>query len=125
LLVQRMAAGGLGEALVGYRLDPVAGPVVTLAAGGVTAELYRDIAVRVAPVTLAEARAMTDEVKGLRPLAGWRGLPKGDLEALARAVVALSQLAAAAAVAEAEINPLIVLPEGQGVAAVDGLVRLA
>jgi acyl-CoA synthetase (NDP forming) len=125
LLVQRMAAGGLGEALVGYRLDPVAGPVVTLAAGGVTAELYRDIAVRVAPVTLAQARAMTEEVKGLRPLAGWRGLPKGDLEALARAVVALSQLAAADTVAEAEINPLIVLPEGHGVAAVDGLVRLA
>jgi acyl-CoA synthetase (NDP forming) len=125
LLVQRMAGGGLAEALIGFRRDPVAGPIVTLAAGGVTAELYRDIAVRVAPVGEAEARTMIDEIKALRPLTGWRGLPKGDLAALADAVAALSRLAAAPEIAEAEINPLIVMPEGQGVAAVDGLVRMA
>ena len=62
--------------------------------------------------------------RGLTALAGYRGKPKGDLEALAHAVVAISQLAEDAGVAEAEINPLIVRPAGEGVVAVDALVRL-
>jgi succinyl-CoA synthetase beta subunit len=70
----------------------------------------------------AEARAMIAEVKGLKPLAGWRGLPRGDVDALARAVVAASRLAAHAGVAEAEINPLIIHPEGQGVTVADAWV---
>ena len=68
---------------------------------------------------------MIAEVRGLVPLTGYRGKPKGDLAALAQAIVALSQLADDHAVIEAEINPLIVRPEGQGVVAVDALVRLA
>ena len=64
-------------------------------------------------------------MRGLIPLAGYRGSPKADLEALAHAMVALSQLADDSSVAEAEINPLIVRPAGQGVIAVDALVKLA
>lgn len=124
LLVQEMTAG-LGEALVGFRHDPHAGPVVVVAAGGLLAELYHDRAVRPAPVDLAEAREMVAEVRAFALLAGYRGAPRGDLGALAAAVSALSQLAAATgpAIVEAEINPLLVLPEGQGVVAVDALVR--
>ena len=124
LLVQEMAAG-LGEALVGFRRDPHAGPVVVVAAGGLLAELYHDRCVRPAPVDLAGAREMVAEVRAFALLAGYRGGPKGDLDALARAVCALSRLAAAAgpAVVEAEVNPLLILPEGQGVVAVDALVR--
>jgi succinyl-CoA synthetase beta subunit len=62
-------------------------------------------------------------VNGLRLLAGYRGKPAGDLDALAQAVVALSRLAHDASVAEAEINPLIV--KADGVVAVDALVKLA
>jgi len=67
---------------------------------------------------------MIDAVRGLAVIRGYRGLPRGDCEALAHAVAAMSQLAALAerAVAEAEINPLIVKREGEGVAAVDGLI---
>lgn len=120
-LVQPMAEG-LAEAILGFRRDPESGPVVLVGAGGVMAELHRDTALRCAPVGEAEAREMIAEVKGLRPLAGWRGLPKGDLDALARAVAAVSRLAAVAEVSEAEINPLIVHAEGQGVTLADAWV---
>jgi acyl-CoA synthetase (NDP forming) len=126
VIVQPMAAG-VGEALIGYRVDRDVGPLVMVAAGGVLTEIYRDRSLRLAPVDLVEARAMIGEVKALSVLSGYRGRPAGDLDALARALVALSRLAGAAdvAVAEAEVNPLIVRPAGQGVIAVDALVRLA
>jgi succinyl-CoA synthetase beta subunit len=62
---------------------------------------------------------MIAEVRAMKPLAGWRNLPRGDLDALARAVVAVSRLAALDAVAEAEINPLIIGREGEGVTVAD------
>jgi acyl-CoA synthetase (NDP forming) len=124
VLVQQMISG-LGEALVGFRVDRDVGPIVLVAAGGVLTEIERDRSLRLAPVDLATAREMIAEVRGLKVFAGYRGKPAGDLEALARAIVALSQLAADATVAEAEINPLIVRPVGEGVIAVDALVRLA
>ncbi len=120
-LVQPMARG-LGEAIVGFRRDPEVGPVVLLGTGGVMAELFRDVSLRPAPVDLEEAREMVGEVKGLRALAGWRGLPRGDLDALARAVACLSRLAARDDVAEAEVNPAIVGPEGEGVTVADAWV---
>ena len=60
----------------------------------------------------------------MRLFTGFRGKPAGDCDALTQAIVAFSQLAGDPTVADAEINPLIVLPEGQGVVAVDALVRL-
>jgi acyl-CoA synthetase (NDP forming) len=120
-LVQPMVKG-LAEAIIGFRRDPEAGPIILVGAGGIMAELHRDTALRLAPVDEAEARAMIAEVKGLKPLAGWRGLPRGDLDALARAVVAASRLAALPGVAEAEINPLIIHAEGQGVTVADAWV---
>ena len=124
VLVQTMA-DGLGEALVGLRRDHYAGAIVVLAAGGVLAELYRDRSVRIAPVDLDTAREMIREVTAFQALAGFRNRPRGDLEALAHAVVAVSELADAPgpAVLEAEVNPLLILPEGEGVLAVDALVR--
>jgi len=126
VLVQQMVRG-IGEVLVGYRVDAAAGPIVMLASGGVLTEIYRDRSLRLAPVDLATAHEMIGEVKALAALAGYRGKPAGDLDALATAIVALSQLAIIGDpfVAEAEINPLLVLQKGMGVVAVDALVRLA
>jgi hypothetical protein len=115
-------AKGLAEAILGFRRDPEVGPVVLLGAGGVLSELHRDIALRLAPVTEAEARAMVGEVRALTPLTGWRNLPRGDLDALARAVAAVSRLASLEAVQEAEINPLIVHTEGAGVTVADAWI---
>ena len=117
-------AKGVGEAILGYRRDPLVGPVVALGAGGVLAEVYRDVVLRLAPVTEAEAMEMIAEVKGLAPARGYRGLPKGDLAALAKAVANFSRLAALAGVSEAEINPVIVLGDGHGVVMADALLTL-
>ena len=124
-LIQSMEKG-LAEVLVGYRLDELVGPTVVLSAGGVLAEVYSDAAVRLAPVNRATAFEMIEEVKGLAPIRGYRGLPKGDLDALADALIALSQLAfiKRPKLIEAEINPLIIKPEGQGALAADGLIFL-
>jgi acyl-CoA synthetase (NDP forming) len=125
ILVQRMEKG-LAEVILGYRRDPQVGPVVMLGAGGVLAEIYRDFVLRLAPVTEGEAARMIEEVKGLAVIRGYRGLPRGDTAALAQAVSAFSALAhLESRIAEAEINPLIVRAEGEGVVAVDGLLVLA
>jgi acyl-CoA synthetase (NDP forming) len=121
ILVQRMEKG-LAELILGYKRDPQVGPVVVLGVGGVLAEIYKDFAVRLAPVSVETAKAMIDEVKGLAVIRGYRGMPQGDREALARAVNAFSQLAFSDDVAEAEINPLMVKREGEGLVAVDGLI---
>ncbi len=123
VLVQRMESG-LAEAIVGYRHDPLVGPIALVGAGGTLAEIYQDYALRLAPVSQAEAEAMIAEVKGLATIRGYRNLPRGDVAALACAVAALSRLALVAGqpVAEAEINPLLI--NQAGVVAVDGLVVL-
>jgi len=126
ILVQEMKKGR-AEVILGYKRDPQVGPIVVLGVGGTLAEIYRDFCVRLAPVSVAEAREMIDEVKGLATLRGYRRQPKGDIEALAQAVAAFSALAQVErpVIAEAEINPLVVGAEGEGVAAVDGLIVAA
>ena len=123
VLVQRMEAG-LAEAIVGYRDDPLVGPVVLVGAGGILAELYKDYVLRLAPVSVEEAGEMIAEVKGLAVIRGFRNLPRGDVRALAQAVAAMSHLALVPGrpVAEAECNPVIVKPAGAGAVAVDGLI---
>lgn len=124
ILVQRME-DRLLELMLGYRLDPLVGPMVMLSAGGITAELHRDVSLRPAPVSRTAARQMIDEVRTTRLVRGFRGLPRGDVDALADAIVRFSQLAAVqgAVVAEAEINPLFV--RADGVVGVDCVLRLA
>jgi acetate---CoA ligase (ADP-forming) len=114
---------GIGEALIGYRIDSEVGPLIMVAAGGVFTETYRDRSLRLAPVDLPTAHAMIGEVKAFATLRGFRGKPAGDLDAMARAIVALSRLALQndPAIAEAEVNPLIV--QVDRVVAVDALVK--
>jgi len=124
-LIQKMERG-LAEVILGFRRDPLVGPTVTVGLGGVLAEIYKDAATRLAPVDETEARQMIDEVKGLAIIRGYRNLPGGDVAALAKAIATFSTLAhgAFADVAEAEVNPLLVKRDGEGVVAVDGLVLL-
>lgn len=124
ILVQPME-DRLIELILGYRHDPLVGPTVLLGAGGIAAELAPDFAVRLAPVDVDEAWRMIFEVRQTRLVRGFRGLPEGDCEALARAIAAFSRLALCdgVRVEEAEINPLFV--RADGVVAVDALVRLA
>ena len=115
---------GIAEVLLGYRLDPEVGPIVILGSGGVMAEVLDDVAVGMAPMNSNQALDLITQVKGLTLIQGYRGQPKGDVGALVKAIVAISDLAISegAQVTEAEINPLLVKLDGQGVVALDGLV---
>ena len=112
------------EVIIGLSCDPQLGPVLLFGSGGVMVEVYNDVALRRCPITRSEAQAMIAEVKGARLLRGFRGRPAADLEALADALVRVSYLAMhlEGHLAELDINPLMVLPSGHGVKAVDALV---
>ena len=123
--VQEMVRDGV-EVIVGVSCDPQLGPVLLFGTGGVMVEVYNDVALRRCPITRAEAQAMIAEVKGARLLQGFRGRPAADIEALADTLVRVSHLAMhlEGHLAELDINPLMVLPSGQGVTAADALVVL-
>ena len=128
-LVQEMVSGGT-ELILGMHHD-VLGTAILLGMGGITAELFKDTTMRLLPpqggLSHQEALAMAKELKTWPLLDGFRGRPKADVEALVNAIVAFSQMAAQLGprLIEAEINPVFVLPEGQGVRAADGVVVLA
>ena len=112
--VERMAPVAAGvELIAGARADPRFGPLVLVGAGGVHAEVLRDTAVALAPVDEDGAEALLRALRIAPLLLGARGRPPLDLAAAARAVAALSRLAAARPdIAELEANPLLVLPDG-------------
>jgi len=112
--VDKEAAVGSGiELLIGAKRDRSFGPVALVGLGGISAELAHDLAVALAPVTVEQGVALIRSLGGAQLLLGYRGRPRLDIEAAARALSALSQLAAARPeIAEVEINPLLVLPKG-------------
>jgi acyl-CoA synthetase (NDP forming) len=128
-LVQEMVTAGT-ELIVGYHRDPL-GAAILVGMGGVTAELFKDTALRLLPaqggLARDEVHAMLRELTTWPLLDGFRGRPRADVEALVSAIVAFSQMAAQMGphLVEAEINPLFVLAEGKGVRAADGVAVLA
>lgn len=120
VVVQPMIPGA--EVIVGARVDPAVGPVVVVGSGGVLVELIHDTVAAIAPVTVAEARAMLGRLRGYRLLTGFRGGVAVDLDALADAIARVSELAAdlAGDIEELDVNPLRCGP--QRVAAVDALI---
>jgi acetate---CoA ligase (ADP-forming) len=123
VLVQEMVTDGV-EVIVGVSYDAQLGPTLLFGSGGVMVEVYNDVAFRRCPITQAEARTMLSDVQGARVLYGFRGRPVADVEALTQALVHVSHLAVQldGRLAELDINPLLVLPAGRGVKAVDALV---
>ena len=117
VLVQQMFAGGR-ELILGGKRDPSFGPVVMFGLGGVYAEVFGDVAFRLAPLGRQDAEEMMFEVQGSRLLRGVRGEPPADVDAVVEALLALSRLMVACPeVAEIDVNPLLVFE--QGVAGVD------
>ncbi len=123
VLVSPMVGGGV-ECILGVKRDPVFGPIVMFGLGGVHVEVLRDVSLRHAPFDDGGARAMIDAIRGRRLLDGVRGQPPADVDALARTLVALSELAAAAgdSLASLDVNPFVALPRGRGAVALDGVV---
>ena len=112
------------EIIIGTMTDKIFGPMVMVGLGGITTELFRDVVYRPAPVNAEEAGAMLTSLKAAPLLNGFRGAAKTDVVALSQLIADVSVLAArhAGEIAEIELNPVLVHPEGQGVTIVDALV---
>jgi len=124
VLVQEMAQDGV-EAIVGVTNDPLFGPALMFGLGGIFAEVLKDVSFRLAPVTGSVAREMVEEIAGYPVLAGARGRPRADVDALVDVIVRLSALAVDLKdhIGELDINPLFVFAKGKGVKAADALIR--
>jgi acyl-CoA synthetase (NDP forming) len=124
VLVQEMVKDGV-ETILGVTNDPLFGPAVMFGLGGIFAEVLKDVSFRLAPVTPSVAREMVEEIAGYPVLAGARGRPRADVDALVDAIVRLSALAMDLKdhLAELDINPLFVFAEGKGVKAADALIK--
>jgi acetate---CoA ligase (ADP-forming) len=125
VLIAKQINGGVEMAL-GVLRDPVFGPVAMVGLGGVFIEILKDVAFRRCPFDPAQAEAMIRSLKGFPLLDGARGKPKADVKALAESLAALSRFAVAAGprLASVDVNPMLVLPAGQGAFAADAVIEI-
>lgn len=125
-LVEKMVAKPVAELIIGAMRDPVAGPVLTIGAGGILVELLEDSAILTLPTDEATIREAIAGLKIAKLLRGYRGGPKGDVDALVAAIASAASyvVSNASIVEELDVNPIMVLPEGDGVVAADALIRL-
>jgi acyl-CoA synthetase (NDP forming) len=124
VLAQQMVSGSQ-EVILGIVRDPTFGPLVLFGLGGIYAEALADVSFRMAPLTTTDAEELLAEVRAAKLLAGLRGAPPADHDALLDALVRVSWLAHTyPQISELDINPLMVLPQGQGVCATDVRVVL-
>ncbi|NKK79141.1 acetate--CoA ligase family protein [Rhizobium leguminosarum] len=124
-LVEKMIDPPVAELIVGAIRDPVFGLSLTLGAGGIFVELLEDSVILPLPATKTGIHAAISRLKLAKLIYGYRGRPKGDLDAAVAAIAAAADYVVknAACLEELDINPLMVLPEGHGVIAVDALIR--
>jgi acetate---CoA ligase (ADP-forming) len=122
VLVQKQIAGV--ECLLGISRDEQLGPTLAMGLGGVFVEILADVQIRVPPIGIDEAKRALANLKGAKVFAGARGAPAADLDALADMAARLSWLAydLGDRIAELDLNPVVVLPRGQGAYAVDALL---
>lgn len=102
------------ELIVGAKNDPQFGPVVLVGIGGTAVEIYQDVAIRMAPMTPADAASALDALRGRRLLEGFRGSPPADREALVDLLVRFSEMAhdLGPAVDSVDLNPVFCGPDG-------------
>lgn len=126
LLVMEQVRGGARELILGARTDPAVGPVVLVGLGGVQAEVLKDVALGVPPLTDVDADDMIASLRGAALLDGPRKEPPADKAAIRDALLRLSALVdAAPRICDLDVNPLIARRPGQGAIAVDVRIKLA
>ena len=125
VLVQKMAPKG-HELVIGMVNDPTFGPIMMVGYGGVTVELFGDVAHSPAPVSEAEATRMILSLKSARLLTGFRGAAAIDLSSVAKLVAGLSRAALTLKdqVSEFELNPVILHADGSGLTVADALLMM-
>lgn len=123
VLIQQMMVGGV-EMYVGMTEAPGFGALLAFGAGGVAIEVFRDVAFRVHPLTDVDAYDMVEHVRAKALLRGFRGAPAADQAALVEAILRIDRMIAECPeIRELDVNPLVALPVGQGVVALDARVR--
>jgi acetate---CoA ligase (ADP-forming) len=124
ILVEAMARGGV-EVILGATRDPKFGPLCMFGLGGTFVEAMRDVTFRIAPMWESSAENMISSIKAYRVLRGIRGTPPSDIKAIKDCMLRLSQLVTDhPEIAELDINPLIVYPEGEGCVVADSRMVL-
>lgn len=124
VVVQPMVSGGV-EVIVGVTQDPLFGPLIAFGLGGVHVEILGDVRFRVTPLTDRDAREMVREIRGYRLLEGFRGHPPADIQAVEEILLRLSLLVEEVpGISELDLNPIFVLPPGQGCRIVDARMRV-
>jgi acyl-CoA synthetase (NDP forming) len=126
-LVEKMLLSPVAELIIGIKQDPTFGLALVIGAGGILVELIDDSVTLLLPVTRSDIESAVASLKVSRLLAGFRGRPAGDVAAAVSAIEAVAAYAQAHrdSLLELDVNPLFVLPEGQGAVAVDALIRMA
>ncbi|WP_299360970.1 acetate--CoA ligase family protein [uncultured Paracoccus sp.] len=125
VLVARQITGGT-ECFMGISRDPTFGPMAAFGLGGIFVEVLKDVVIRPCPFGVAEAREMIGAIRGAAILQGARGRPPADLDALAEMLSRLSVFAASAGprLVSVDLNPVLVMPQGQGAWALDAVIEL-
>ncbi|MSP83421.1 MAG: CoA-binding protein [Alphaproteobacteria bacterium] len=125
-IVERMIGDGVAELIVGAKRDPLFGLSLVIGAGGVLTELLRDSRTLLLPVREEDVREAIANLRVSTLIGGYRGRPPGDVDALVATILGIAAAieADAATIAELDVNPLIVRPNGKGVVAVDALVTM-
>jgi len=124
VLVQDYVAGG-HEVIIGMTEDPLFGPLIVFGLGGIFVELMRDVSFRINPLTDVDASEMLAEVRSAEILTGYRGEAGGDVDALREVLLRVSTLVEQhPEIAEMDLNPVKVLPPGDGVVVVDARLRI-
>lgn len=125
VIVQEMISSASVEVILGIINDKTYGPAIVYGSGGILVELMKDSALAIPPLSREEASELVNKTQGSKLLKGFRGKPKADIDALLDSIVNLSYLAKdfENEIAAMDINPLMVLPEGKGVRAVDVLIE--
>jgi acetyl coenzyme A synthetase (ADP forming)-like protein len=122
--VQRMVKGGV-ETIVGVTQDPLFGPLIMFGLGGIYAELLKDVAIRLHPLTNLDAKELINSIKMARLFRGFRGAPVSDTQSLEDLLLRLSALVEdIPQIAELDLNPVKVMPQGEGYWVVDARVLL-
>jgi acyl-CoA synthetase (NDP forming) len=126
VLCQKKIEGAVAEAIIGILMDRDFGPAVVFGLGGVMVEILEDRALGIPPLSRSEAREMIERTKASQLLQGFRSSPRADLEELTETIIRVGQLALdwSDRIEALDINPLLIMPEGQGVVAVDALMVL-
>lgn len=124
VLLQKMVTGEKAEVILGMINDPDFGPTIVYGTGGILVELLKDSAIGIPPLSYQEAYDLIHSTKGVKLLQGFRNKPKMDIDALIKALMNFSKMVMdiGNSYSAIEINPLLILPEGQGVCAVDMLL---